>query len=83
MIKHAQTEAALIQIKNEESIVTLLIKDYGIGFDLTENAQAINSLGMKTLRERARLLGGQISIESTKGKGTSILLRLEKPEANA
>jgi signal transduction histidine kinase len=83
MIKHAQTESALVQINNEEKKVTLLIRDYGIGFDITENTEVIHSLGMKTLKERTQIIGGKIIIDSTKNKGTSILLELDKPENNA
>jgi signal transduction histidine kinase len=79
MIKHSQTESALIRICDEEKKVTLLMQDYGVGFDLTENTTVMHCLGMKTLKERTQILGGKIIIQSTKKVGTSILLELDKP----
>jgi signal transduction histidine kinase len=82
MIKHSKTESALIRISNEGKKVMLLIQDYGAGFDLTENTTVIHSLGMKTLKERTQILGGKITIQSTKNTGTIILLELDKPHNN-
>lgn len=79
IIKHAQTESALISVRNEKNKVTLLIQDHGVGFDITENSKAITSFGMKTLKERTQILGGKMIIDSTKGNGTSIWLELDKP----
>lgn len=80
MIKHAQTASALIIVGQDAKTVNLLLKDHGIGFDLTEQNGA-SSLGMKTLKERAQILGGKMLIESTKNKGTSISLILDKKSA--
>jgi signal transduction histidine kinase len=79
MIKHAQTESALVRVTLEERKVTVTVQDYGVGFDLTEKPETIHSLGMKTLKERTQMVGGKILIESTKGKGTSVTLVINKP----
>ena len=65
---------------NEPQKVIIKIQDHGVGFDLVENADTINSLGMRTLKERTRLVGGKILINSTKGEGTSVTLMVEKPD---
>ena len=44
------------------------------GFDLEESAT--NGLGLGGMRERARLLGGELKIDSAKGRGTEVALRL-------
>jgi signal transduction histidine kinase len=55
------------------------IVDKGVGFDpalLTGGG-----MGMRTMQERAELLGGQLSITSSRGHGTSVLFRAEIKES--
>jgi signal transduction histidine kinase len=49
----------------------LTIQDDGIGFQEKSNGKGY---GMRNMRDRARLLGGTLRIESSSGKGTTILL---------
>ena len=77
LIKHANTPSANIQVSNQENKVTIHIRDFGVGFDLTSTSFT-NSLGMKTLKERTQILNGKIVIHSENNKGTSILLELPK-----
>jgi signal transduction histidine kinase/Tfp pilus assembly protein PilF len=78
IVKHAKTPSALIKLTNDSHKVTILIKDYGIGFDITDQDRSIKSLGMKTLKERTQILGGKMVIDSVKNQGTSILLEIPK-----
>ena len=80
LIKHSQSKSALIKIENETKHVRLSVIDYGVGFDLTSDTSSLQGLGMKTLRERTQLLGGKILIDSTKNKGTSVILQVTKPD---
>jgi signal transduction histidine kinase len=54
------------------------IVDKGAGFELA----LLNGggMGMRTMRERAELLGGQLSITSALGHGTSVLFCAEIKE---
>ncbi|MBL6448258.1 tetratricopeptide repeat protein [Fulvivirga sp. 29W222] len=83
VIKHSQTESAEIKINNEENRVIIQVIDYGVGFDLVEDTETLNSLGMRTLKERTKLVGGKIEIDSIKGKGTKITLVVDKPNVYA
>jgi len=47
----------------------MTIKDNGKGFDVLEK-QKNNSLGLKTLQERIRILEGTLAIESNAETGT-------------
>jgi len=74
--KHSKAKACNIIVKNLNDSVLFQIKDNGIGFDVSENSEILNSLGLKTLKERTQIIGAQLSINSTKGKGTTIQIKV-------
>lgn len=76
ILKHSESPSALIIAKKENHSVVLSIKDYGKGFDLNEKAEMKNSLGMKTLQERAKILNAEFNIDSAIKKGTTIHLKI-------
>ena len=76
--KHSKAKACNIMVENLNDSVLFQIKDNGIGFDVSENSQIIDSLGLKTLKERAQIIGAQLSIDSVKGKGTTIQIKVPK-----
>jgi signal transduction histidine kinase len=53
----------------------VLIKDNGCGFQ-TNKGILQNSLGLKTMAERIRILKGKLSIQSTRELGTTILVKI-------
>jgi signal transduction histidine kinase len=73
--KHSQATLGWLSLKRKDGQIELAIKDNGIGFDL-ENVlsgdQSERGLGLASMKERTQLSGGSFSIESTKGKGTTI-----------
>jgi PAS domain S-box-containing protein len=75
--KHAQaTQVDLLLEQTADSLV-LIIEDNGIGFD--EEARIGPSgrgMGLIGMNERASLIGATIEIESEKGTGTTIFVRL-------
>jgi signal transduction histidine kinase len=50
--------------------IELKVSDNGIGFDIAKVRKG--GLGMKNMHERARLLNGDLKIESKRNKGTTI-----------
>lgn len=81
IVKHAETPSALIVAHQKESHIILSIKDYGKGFDWTTNSKVKDSLGMKTLQERAKMLSADLDISSESNRGTTIYLKI--PVKNA
>lgn len=81
ILKHSESPSALIIVKKENQSVVLNIKDYGKGFDWGEKSEMKNSLGMKTLQERAKILNAEFNIDSALKKGTTIYLKI--PVKNA
>ncbi len=69
--RHAQAKHVQVHLHNGQGI-SIRIVDDGIGFRQTAVAGEGRGLGMKTMQERAALLGGSCAITSTPGKGTQI-----------
>lgn len=76
--KHSGAKACSLQVEEQDDYYEFLLRDNGKGFDLSTNSDLLNSLGMKTLKERALIIGGQLMIDSTSGKGTSVQLKVPK-----
>lgn len=73
--KHAQASRVEVSIEQSGSVVTLLVRDDGIGFSQQDQDKP-NSYGLLGLRERATLLGGKAQINSVLGHGTTIKVQL-------
>jgi signal transduction histidine kinase len=52
----------------------LSVRDWGVGFDPKNVAE--QRFGLQGMRERVRLLGGRIVIESTPHEGTRVMVDL-------
>ena len=73
-IKHANACEIAVKLEITKTAVTVLIKDNGVGFDLTESKP--DSFGMIGMRERVELLDGEITFNSKIGKGTEVFIRV-------
>jgi PAS domain S-box-containing protein len=74
-IKHSGCTTARVELMANEDGISLEISDPGRGFD-AEVATQTNRLGLVSMRERVRLVLGQISISSAEGQGTRIQVRV-------
>ncbi|HEX6923345.1 MAG TPA: histidine kinase [Bacillales bacterium] len=72
--KHAKAEEIQLRMDFTGSAVLLAVQDDGKGFD--PNEERTDSFGMMGMRERVDLLEGEISIESTAGKGTAVMIQI-------
>ena len=73
--KHARASSVEVALDREGDVVTLLVRDDGDGFATTE-APGRNSFGLLGMRERVGLLKGEVQVESTPGRGTTVEMRL-------
>ena len=78
IIKHAKAESAKVILINNTNSVTISIKDNGIGFDFSEKYNDFKSLGLKTIKERVKLMKGTLKIDSVKEEGTTFTIQLPK-----
>jgi signal transduction histidine kinase len=73
--KHAEASQISISIRKQNSGISCLIGDNGKGFSVKETAarnMTEKGLGLATLNERIRMLGGSLHLWSEEGKGTRI-----------
>lgn len=77
-LKHAQARNVKIIIRCFPESMELEITDDGIGFDPTR--VHAGGMGLRSMRERAELLGGQLSFTSTPGKGSNVFFHAEIKE---
>ena len=77
-VRHASARHISVRLTQAADSVTLRIEDDGDGFDA--GAVPADRFGLVGMRERARLLGGTLVIESTPGEGTAIDVRLPVPD---
>ena len=71
IIKYAEATEATIQYLVFEDLISLSIEDDGKGFDL-KVANKKHNFGLNSMKNRATSLGGDLSIDTTPGKGTGI-----------
>jgi signal transduction histidine kinase len=74
-LKHSQTSRLRVSLAVEGPDLVLWVKDYGLGFD-TESGDRPGGLGLLSMRERLRMVGGALAIHSKVGKGTQVEARL-------
>jgi NarL family two-component system sensor histidine kinase YdfH len=74
--RHAQATRAWVRGTCHQDTITFEVGDDGIGFDPPVVAQQAGHYGLLGLRERARLLQGQLDIVSVPGQGTTLRLHL-------
>ena len=71
ILKHAEAQAVSLTVAKKANHIVVEIEDNGIGFNVSESIRK-NSLGIKTITERIRILKGILTIDSIPTKGTTI-----------
>ncbi|WP_422105436.1 tetratricopeptide repeat-containing sensor histidine kinase [Winogradskyella sp.] len=73
IVKHAEAKAVKMRVKKVDDKINVLVSDNGRGFDFEAKYKTM-SLGLKTLFERAKMIGAQLNLDSGSSKGTQISL---------
>jgi PAS domain S-box-containing protein len=82
VVKHSGAQHAEVKLCGSAEDLCLQIADDGFGFNL-KSGGGKGGLGLVSMRERLRLLQGEISIESHSPGGTRIVVRVPSPPATA
>ena len=76
IVKHANAKATFVTVEKKKKYIKLSIKDNGNGFDFSKELNKSVSLGMKTIRERAKIIKATLKITSEHNKGTVVQLKI-------
>jgi signal transduction histidine kinase len=69
--RHARAASAAVTLKATSGRLELVVTDTGVGFDATRDPDK-PSLGLASMRERVRLLGGELTVDSEPERGTRV-----------
>jgi PAS domain S-box-containing protein len=75
VVKHSGAQDAKVELSGHANQIDLCVSDNGAGFTL-ESANGETGLGLISMRERVRLVGGHLSVESEPSHGTRIHVRI-------
>ncbi|HEY90447.1 MAG TPA: PAS domain S-box protein, partial [Dehalococcoidia bacterium] len=77
--RHSKATRVDITVDINDEATTLIIKDDGRGFEMPQRASDLvpsGKLGIVGMRERARLVGATLIVQSETGHGTTVTLRV-------
>ena len=79
VVQHAKADRVSVQLGIDLDKLTVTITDNGIGFDMEQvlnNPEKWDHFGIRGIVERAKLVGGEATINSKKGRGTTIVVEV-------
>jgi PAS domain S-box-containing protein len=82
VVKHSGARQSKIEISGRPGAIWMRVRDSGKGFD-PDLPAAKEGLGLVSMQERVRALGGQMSIESGRSEGTCITIQVPLPVASS
>ncbi len=75
VVKHADVDEATVSLRREGDSLELQVSDEGAGFDpgqVRSSRSHATGLGLFSVRERIRLIGGEVSVDAAPGQGTRV-----------
>ncbi|MGA6826168.1 PAS domain S-box protein [Nitrospira sp. NS4] len=72
VFKHAQASAVTVRLSGSSKGIGVSVRDNGKGFDLENKGARMKGIGLTSMQERARLLGGFLRIHSLPKEGTKV-----------
>jgi PAS domain S-box-containing protein len=73
-VRHSRARHFDVHLRGTGDAVHLTIRDEGVGFDV-DAASRGRGLGLTSMKERLKLVGGELLIESQSTRGTTVLAR--------
>ena len=77
-LRHAEASHVDVRLEAVDGRLRVAVADDGVGFDPDEPGLRSRRLGLTSMEERARALGGTLSIASRPGKGTTVTLEVPR-----
>ncbi len=80
VVKHAMAKTVTVELEIRPDHVSLSVEDDGVGFDPSSPPGKGITLGLTSMRERAKLLGGELEIRSQPSQGTRVSVHIPLEE---
>jgi signal transduction histidine kinase len=77
-LRHADAERIELRLQARDGRLTVTVADDGVGFDPDAPGLRSRRLGLTSMEERARALGGTLAVVSRPGEGTTVTLELRR-----
>jgi signal transduction histidine kinase len=79
--RHASATRVAVAFAERDGRVIMTVRDDGVGFDLDAPGTDPDHWGLKSMRERARAIGGMVYVESAPGAGTRVTAEVPREAA--
>ena len=77
-LRHAEAERIELRMEARDGRLIVTVADDGVGFDPADRALRSRRLGLTSMEERARALGGNLAVSSRPGEGTTVTLEVPR-----
>jgi signal transduction histidine kinase len=77
-LRHAEAERIELRMEARDGRLIVTVADDGIGFDPDDRGLRARRLGLTSMEERARGLGGTLNVVSRPGEGTTVTLEVPR-----
>jgi signal transduction histidine kinase len=75
IIKHSKAKQAIVQVSQQNDILSITVEDNGVGFG--DNNLHLDGMGLKSLKARAAAINGKLELETAPGSGVSAYMEFE------
>jgi signal transduction histidine kinase len=76
IIRHSHARNACVQLSRQQDLMMISVEDDGKGFDRRKLEDSAG-IGIRSITERVRTLGGTVEIDSSEGNGSSVYVELD------
>lgn len=77
-VRHSHVRHFEVQLRGTANAMYLMVRDEGVGFDFEAAARG-KGLGLSSMRERLKLIGGELFVKSQPAGGSTVLGRAPLP----
>lgn len=79
-VKHAHADRIAVSLSQSGGVARLVVQDNGQGFDVEAMSEGRERRGMGIMHARASRIGGRLSLRSSPGQGTEVIVEVNVNE---
>jgi two-component system NarL family sensor kinase len=80
ILKHASSNSIEVNIGKQDQFLKIVVKDKGVGFDITKVKEGQVGVGLENITSRAKLINASVNINSVIGTGTTITILIKSKQ---